>query len=269
MIQRRNLPNLIAAAVIVAILTFFLTQTRIIQEAIAPPIYVLFFVIVNFLRSLPELLFWILFIVAVTHLFLKVILRNFNIWLDRRIESQLIREEEFPGTVEKYLNWIEQEDQGLFFKWRLRQRVMQLALVTIGRSENLPLPELERALEDNSFDLPPAVTRYMQEGISARELDRQPRQPLNFLRGSNRQSSDQANLMATLAYLEEVLEIQKLPPRSTMTLIEREDLRKQSFMIPQPKADVKMKGFDKRNLSAKSDLKRGIFEGKDVQGRML
>lgn len=249
-----NRRNLLAAAIIVAILTFFLTQTRVIQTIVAP-IYILYFVISNFLLSLPELLYWVLFILAVGQLFLTVILRNFNIWLDQRTHNQPMRQEELPGAVEKYLRWIEQEHDGSFFKWRVRQRVIQLTLATIGRNESLPLEKLDHALQNNQFALPNSVKRYMQDGLKARELDRQPRKN-GLLSGAGRTKIDYTDLEATLTYLEQVLELKPLPPRS---------VREPSTANELPAGQA----VDTREVVRKTNLKKGFFEGKDVQGKLL
>ncbi len=204
--MNRRHATLAASLLSVALLMLLLTQTRIIQDVIAPPFYILYFAASSFLYSLPELFFWLIFVIAACQLLLTVVLRNFNLWLERRDRSGRPRTEELPGAVERYMRWIEEESQGSFFKWRLRQQVIQLALATIGRNDPISLSQLERSLQENSLALPEAVTRYLQDGLEARELDRQPRQN-TFLGASGRKARDHADLVATLDYLEEVLEI--------------------------------------------------------------
>ncbi len=204
--NRRRLLLIVVAAVAVVVLTFLLTQTTFIQEVIAPPIYILYVVVITFLDSLPQLLFWFVFMLFVLQLLLTTLLQYVGAWLGQRRDDRPIESEALPGAVEKYTRWIEQEHLGPFFKWRVRQRVMELSLHVIGRNEPIPLRELEQHLEENSFNLPAGALSYLKGGIQAREEDRKPRRK-SLLPHSQKSEIDHTDLKAMLDYLEEVLEI--------------------------------------------------------------
>jgi hypothetical protein len=203
--NRRRILLIAATALAVAILTFLLTRTAFIQEVIAPPIYIVYLVLVTFFGSLPQLLFWLIFMIFVLQVLLTGLLQLIGTWLGQRQRNKPAKAEVMPGSVETYTRWIEQEHLGPFFKWRLRQRVMELGLRTIGRNESIPLAQLERNLQDNTFNLPEDVVRYLKDGIDARENDRKPRSR-TFLPRSGKSQVDHADLIAMLDYLEEVLE---------------------------------------------------------------
>lgn len=202
--RRRILLIAVAAAAVFA-LTIFLTQTRFIQEVLAPPIYIIFVIITTFFDSLPQLLFWFVFVLIALQLLLTGLLRYVVAWLGQRRYGKPIRTEVTIGAVEKYTRWIEQESQGAFFKWRLRQRVMELGLRIIGRNEPIPLRELEESLDENTLKLPDGVVSYLNETFTAREENRKP-QGKSFLPRS-KQKDNHADLKAMLDYMEEVLEI--------------------------------------------------------------
>ena len=69
-----------------------------------------------------------------------------------------------PGRVADWSRWLRDSRRDDHSRWRLAQRLAQLAVETLAFREQCPPQEISRRLDDGSLDIPPQLRAYLRAG---------------------------------------------------------------------------------------------------------
>lgn len=192
---------------LVAALTAFLTQNDFVQNVVAPGAYYIVRVFVEFLNKLPQLLVWLVFILFGFQLLLGGIVRYIGRILEHRKARKTEPDEELFGPVEKYGRWVAQLNQGAYFRNRLARAIADMTIRTLGKREHIAFHQIDRALRDNVFNLPPTVTEYLQIGLTKVDQEANTLDRLTGRVNAELNTQHQQQLIATVEFLEQELNL--------------------------------------------------------------
>ena len=69
-----------------------------------------------------------------------------------------------PGRVADWSRWLRDARRDEHSRWRLAQRLSQLAIETLAFREQCPPQEISRRLDDGTLDIPPQLRAYLHAG---------------------------------------------------------------------------------------------------------
>ena len=204
MTRQRAVP--IIAILLVIGLTYALLNSTLITDVIGPLLYAAFLTTASMIDSLPQLLVWLLFMFIVVQLLTTGLLRfarafqNKSGGLGRRTAADPVL-----SPVQKYQHWIERANKGVYFRWRVVERLMQIVVDTKHHGKPQTRLQIEQSIVNNTHQLPSDIHRYLVDGLQARNNI----EPAKRMRGllTDINQADHSELERTLTYLEQSLEI--------------------------------------------------------------
>ncbi len=155
---------IIPALIVVALLLALISQGSI-RELLIKPLVHLGWEISVYVDSIPQAIFW-------SFLLLVVLLVAIRILVGSRRSAKILHSRGTPmrrmGAVESWLEWINQAQQGRYFRGRLAHRLTELAIELIAYRDQRPAKEVRAAIESGSLKASPVILHYLQEGLTTR-----------------------------------------------------------------------------------------------------
>jgi hypothetical protein len=156
--MRRRLPAIGLALLLAGLL--FLIASGAFEEAVIVPLLFLWWVARVLYMSLPQALVWGAFVAIAAVLVAKSLS-----W--RAAPLPIIEPQAGSrGRVADWSRWLRESGRDDHARWRLAQRLSQLAVETLALREQCPPEEVGRRLEDGSLDLPPELRAYLRAGLA-------------------------------------------------------------------------------------------------------
>ncbi len=157
--MRRRL-ILAALAVLPVIVMAFLVEGFVREIVVVPLLYV-FWIGRLFFASIPQFIFWLLFLVV------ALVVAGKSLAKRQVVSRRRERERWQQGRVEEWLRMIEQRHSGAYFRWRFSHRIGILLLQALAHEERIDLRQARRSFENRSLAVPPAVRSFLWAGMMA------------------------------------------------------------------------------------------------------
>jgi len=156
----RNRLYVILALLAGAVLLAFLLQD-VIHNTLIVPIQYLWWALTLTYRSVAQLIFWALLVVAVALMALGSLYGRITFRPKKNPKHIPSR-----GPVETMAWWLSQAPRGNYFKWRVANRLGELAEQILSRGDE-PDPLPGHRLKGIGWDPPAGVRRYLEAGLNS------------------------------------------------------------------------------------------------------
>lgn len=168
-----------------------------IRDVIVLPLLYVFWYLTLFLRSLPQFLFWAIFILVALIMALRSLSR------ERDERGSKIEPPALGGPVAVWSRLIHHAEAGGYSRWQLSQSLARLTWELVGDGERLTTQQIDTRLRRGELDLPPEIRAYFQAGMA-------PYQPISRLKrrllGNHTNTPLDLNPEQVIQYLEEKLD---------------------------------------------------------------
>jgi hypothetical protein len=154
--MRERLPAIGLALLLVGLLALIISGT--IGEVVVVPLLYLWWSAQVLYASIPQALLWGLFVVIAVLLVAK----SFP-W-STAPSAPAAPPAVSQGRVADWSRWLHNSSRDDHARWRLAQRLSQLAIETLAFREQCPPQEISRRLRDGSLDLPAQLRDYLHAG---------------------------------------------------------------------------------------------------------
>ena len=151
----RNRLLLIALA-LSALLAMALLIEGFVRDVLVVPLLYAVWIARLFWDSIPQGLLWAAFVLVVVASAARSIVTQ------RPMRHVRTEETERRGRVEEWASLVNLAQQGDFSRWRLAQRLGQLALEVLPEQDLLASKRSVRRLQSETLDIPPAIRAYLQ-----------------------------------------------------------------------------------------------------------
>ena len=158
----KNRGNRFLPLIIVLILAGFLgfLIQDFVREVIVTPFLYIFWYVTLFLKSLPEFLFWGIFILITLIIAIKSLPGPEDI-----IEQRRVGKRNQEGSVALWSRLIHHAEKGGYSKWQMAQLLSKLTWDILGDGERLSIQQIDKRLKAGDLDLPPEIKAYFRAGI--------------------------------------------------------------------------------------------------------
>jgi hypothetical protein len=151
-----RLPAIMLALLLVGLLTLIINGT--IGELVVVPLLLLWWAAQVLYASIPQALLWGIFVAIAVLLVAKSFPWSSAPLPPAAPQTALL------GRVADWSRWLRDSRRDDHSRWRLAQRLSQLAVETLAFREQCPAQEISRRLDDGSLDIPPQLRAYLQAG---------------------------------------------------------------------------------------------------------
>jgi len=142
----------------------------LVREALVEPLAYLLWLVRLELESLPQAIAWVALIV------IGLLLAGRSLVAGAAPARRAAPgERDYAGQVEATVRWLNLTTHGDYYKWRLAQRLSELALEALAQREQIGVEEARRRLDDGRLDVPPDIRAYLQAGLQPDYFGRLPR----------------------------------------------------------------------------------------------
>jgi hypothetical protein len=155
---KQRLPVIALAFVLAALLA--LIATGAIVDVVVTPLLFLWWVARVLYEALPQALLWGAFVAIAVLLVAKSL--TWSLAPLPPAEPQA----DTRGRVSTWSELLRESSRDDHGRWRLAQRLSQLAIEMLAFREQCPPHEISRRLDNGSLDLPPDLRAYLRAGIS-------------------------------------------------------------------------------------------------------
>ena len=191
---RRFVPLIISLAL--SMLLAFLIRD-FVREVIVLPFLQLAWYVSLILRSFPDSLFWILFVLVALVVAVRSLFRE-------PPEGGRVRRtgRDQGGPVTNWARLMEHAEKGGYSKWQLSQSLTKLTWEILGRERSAGIQQIEHDIQSYALDLPPEIRAYFEAGLL-------PYQPISaFKRRFQKQTKTPLDLPPeqVIQYLEQQLD---------------------------------------------------------------
>ena len=157
--MRRRL--LLATLALLPVIVMAILVEGFVREIIVVPLLYVFWIARLFFASVPQFVFWLLFLV------IALVVAGRSLAKRQVISRRRERESWEQGRIEGWLRMIEQRRSGGYFKWRFSHRLGILLLQALAYQERIDLRQARRRFEDRSLAIPPAVRSFLRAGMTS------------------------------------------------------------------------------------------------------
>ena len=154
--MRERLPAIGLALLLVGPLALLINGT--IGDAVVVPLLFLWWATQVFYQSIPQVLLWAVFVLIAVLLVAKSFRRSSA--LLPPAEPQTVAQ----GRVVDWSRWLHDSSCDDHSRWRLAQRLSQLAVETLAFRDQCPPSEISRRLDNGTLDIPPQLRAYLHAG---------------------------------------------------------------------------------------------------------
>lgn len=131
------------------------------REAIATPLLYVLWIGDLFFQSIPQVLFWALFLASALIVAGRSLIRGKKPAQQER-EAETVRK----GQVQILARWLHLAAQEDYFEWRLARHLGELTSAVLAQRERTAVARMRKHLRDGELDLPPEVQAYLQTGLT-------------------------------------------------------------------------------------------------------
>ena len=131
------------------------------REAIATPLLYVLWIGDLFFQSIPQVLFWALFLASALIVAGRSLIRGKKPAQQER-EAETVRK----GQVQILARWLHLAAQEDYFEWRLARHLGELTSAVLAQRERTAIAQMRKHLRDGELDLPPEVQAYLQTGLT-------------------------------------------------------------------------------------------------------
>jgi membrane protein implicated in regulation of membrane protease activity len=160
---RNRLLLLSLILVLAALITLILGNFA--RESIAIPIYRFLWVSTLIFNSIPQALFWALFIAVALFLAARSVFKR-----EKPTRKTPAPDMTYLKRVHVLTRWIQYAAHGTYFRQRLAKHLGELTVEILARRERLTREQIRQKLRDGDWDAPPEVRAYIQAGLSPASL---------------------------------------------------------------------------------------------------
>jgi hypothetical protein len=154
--MRERLPAIGLALLLTGLLALIINGT--IGELVVVPLLFLWWAAQVLYQSIPQALLWAVFVLIA----MLLVAKSFP-WSSAPIppvEPQAVAQ----GRVADWSRWLGASSRDDHSRWRLAQRLSQLAVETLAFREQCPPQEIGRRLDNGTLDIPPQLRAYLRAG---------------------------------------------------------------------------------------------------------
>jgi hypothetical protein len=131
------------------------------REAIATPLLYVLWIGDLFFQSIPQVLFWTLFLASALIVAGRSLIRGKKPAQQER-EVETVRK----GQVQVLTRWLHLAAQEDYFEWRLARHLGELTSAVLAQRERTAIARTRQHLRDGELDLPSEVQDYLQTGLT-------------------------------------------------------------------------------------------------------
>ena len=154
--MRARLPMIVLALLLVGLLALIISGT--IGDLVVVPLLFLWWTVQVLYSSIPQALLWGVFVVIAVLLVAK------NFPSSNAMPLPIAPQTDTPGRVTDWSRWLHNARRDAHSRWRLAQRLSQLATETLAFREQCSPQEISQRLNDGSLDIPPQLRAYLRAG---------------------------------------------------------------------------------------------------------
>jgi len=154
--MRERLPAIGLALLLTGLLALIINGT--IGDLVVMPLLFLWWAAQVLYQTIPQALLWGLFVLIAVLLVAKSLA-----WYSAPLqpaESQIVAQ----GRVADWSRWLRDAGRDDYSRWRLAQRLSQLAVETLAFREQCPPQEISRQLDNGTLDISPQLHAYLYAG---------------------------------------------------------------------------------------------------------
>lgn len=158
--MRRNQWIALAGIIIIGVILAFPLRDAVYQIIVVPIAYI-FWVLGLYYRSYSQAIIWAIFIAATLVFLLGSLLGG-----GRRGKSEKLPEYSFEGPVEDLSILLGKARKGIYYRWRVANRLSKLARDLLAQREGLEPKEVQQNnLTGRDWSPPHNVDMYFQSGL--------------------------------------------------------------------------------------------------------
>ena len=150
----------LAALALSVTLVLTLTLRDFARDVIVVPIAQFLWLTNLYLRAIPQPVLWGIFLTATLYVAVGSLSEN-KTRRRRRKEPPLA----YSGPVETELKWVRLSAHGNYGRWRLAQRLTDLAATALALCAHEAESEVKRSLARGAWEAPPEMKRYFRAGL--------------------------------------------------------------------------------------------------------
>jgi hypothetical protein len=154
--MRERLPAILLALLLAGLLALIISGT--IGDVVVVPLLFLWWAAQVLYTSIPQALLWGVFVAIAVLLMAK----SFP-WSSAPLPP-VAPQTVALGRVADWARWLRNSRRDDHSRWRLAQRLSQLAVETLAFREQCPPQEISRRLDEGSLDIPPQLRAYLHAG---------------------------------------------------------------------------------------------------------
>ena len=148
--------------IIAAILALLLRD--LVRLVLVPPVLYVYWVARIIYGTLPQLFWWGALMLGLLFIAARSLAFRSN---DTKSTESAHRARE--SRLELWANWIDQTNNGGYFRWYLAHELGRLYLSVLASRERLTKDQALTQLVNKKTDLPPEVQAYLETGLDARQ----------------------------------------------------------------------------------------------------
>jgi hypothetical protein len=151
-----RLPVIVLALLLAGLLALIISGT--IGEVVVVPLLFLWWAAQVCYASVPQALLWGVFVLIAVLLVAK------NFPGSSAPLPHVAPQTDTPGRVADWSRWLRDARRDDHSRWRLAQRLAQVAIETLAFREQCPPQDISRRLDDGTLDIPPRLRAYLNAG---------------------------------------------------------------------------------------------------------
>lgn len=153
--------GLILIAVVITLLGF-----NILQQTVLPALFYAWrqvqFVAAIIWRSQDQFLLWYIFLYIGLLLAVHTVIRIHEPRKERKRDMVT-----YPGPVSEWIQRLETMQEGMYYRWRLAQKIRRVAENVLSSRSGLSPQEVRQRIKSGEVDLDPAFLTYLQSTYRA------------------------------------------------------------------------------------------------------
>ncbi len=162
MIPRRWLTVVVVAAAL--IVSYLLRDS--IQRTVILPLAFLWWLLKLYYRAVPQLILWVLLVIAVFVSMLRLIPTN-NIFRRR----QKIENMPAVGSIENLAHWMKKSPGGIYYKWLIANRLGKTAREILAQRDGQSVSKSFGRLSGRGWNPPQKIDDYLETGLNGSFAD--------------------------------------------------------------------------------------------------
>lgn len=200
--NRRRL--LILGGILLGVVLLALLLRGVVRQAVLMPLLYTWWVGRLLYRSVPQLVFWVLFMVGALLILWRSLFRRAG---DPPKTTGVVLEERM-GPVQTWARWLRRARSSYYSRWRLARLLAELTQEILIYQNQMTPTDARQSLEMGSLEAPPEVRAYLQAGQGRRYFTRFSELAYR-LSGRGRHSPLELDPERAVQFLEERLEVHR------------------------------------------------------------